>query len=135
MRDSIARSGAAATRKKDIKQSFGIAPPAGKSDYQSEDRNAEIEVPARGVIIPRCHYKDADQMRASSYLPKDRGLGRREEITKTDRYFDYQFSVFFGRRGEGKVYRFRSARRGGSRTGSAPNRLPRGHEQEPERKD
>ena len=34
----------AATRKKDIKQSFGIAPPASRNDYQSEDKNAEIKV-------------------------------------------------------------------------------------------
>jgi hypothetical protein len=34
----------APTRKKDIKRSFGIAPPASKNDYQSEDKNAEIEV-------------------------------------------------------------------------------------------
>jgi hypothetical protein len=33
-----------ATRKKDIKQSFGIAPPASKNDYPSENKNAEIEV-------------------------------------------------------------------------------------------
>jgi hypothetical protein len=35
--------GCAATRKKGIKQSFGI-PPANKNDYQSEDKNAAIKV-------------------------------------------------------------------------------------------
>jgi hypothetical protein len=68
----------AATRKKDIKQSFGIAPPASKNDYQSEEKNAEVECGSS----PRCDDQDVDRMRAP---PISAGIPARDAERKLQR--------------------------------------------------